>query len=157
MAKKTTAPTATGTAKLSDNYDPGARAETIRTVFDAMAKIASDRSKAIEKYKQLADIQKGKLKGLGFKMADVAPAIRIHELKNQAENADSVEDRKKAENRIAMSVATFTECYAAIEETAQLDFNQILEAGDAARKSAADSDNTAPFQEDAPRETSKAH
>lgn len=121
-------------SEAGDNSDAVLRAETIREAFAELLAVNKDRDAANVKFKARADKSKANLKAMGFKAADWAPAFRIHELKAQAEDADKVEDREKAERSIKMSVATFAECYAAVEEKAQLDFDGILNDGQEARK-----------------------
>lgn len=117
-----------------NNEDPIKRAEIIREVFGELMAVDEDQTTANTKFRTRRDKAKSKLKALGFKTADWQAAYRVAKLKDTADNADKQEDRDRAARDIKISVATFTECYAAVEEKAQLDFNDVLSQGDDARK-----------------------
>jgi len=123
-----------GPAGAGDN-DPALRAETIRDALDTILTVEADRREANEKFKRRREKAVAQLKGLGLKMADMGPAIRMAELHDKAQNAEKAEDREAAKTALAIMMASITESYAAVTENAgQLDFDDILEQGAEARK-----------------------
>jgi len=123
-----------GPAAAGDN-DPALRAETIRDALDTILTVEADRREANEKFKRRREKAVAQLKGLGLKMADMQIAVRMADLQDKSENADKAEDREAAKASLAILMATITESYAAVTKNAgQLDFDDILEDGNDARK-----------------------
>lgn len=109
------------------------RAETIRKAFDLLLAIDEDRATAAEKFKKRADAAVALLKGLGMKRKHWQGAYEHAKTKERVDNAEKPEDREKAERDMKIAKAVYVECVAAVEEAAQMDFNDILSQGDEAR------------------------
>ena len=122
-----------GPAEAGDNSDPVFRAEQIREAFSGLLAIADDKAAALERFKSRADKEVSKLKALGLKRKHWQAAYDYASDKSRAENADKTEDREKIERDMKIGKAVYVECVAAVDESGQLDFDEILNEGQEAR------------------------